>query len=109
MPVGGNIRDNAHKILAVINWTSDNDAEILLTPEGSLSGYTHDFDTAAVEKGLRDVTEHAAAMGVGLALGTCFVEQDGGCYNQIRFYLPDVSLQLRLMLIPYCVEVNQFF
>jgi predicted amidohydrolase len=68
-------------------------ADILLTPEGSLSGYTPDFDPAAVAVGLDIITGRAAAAGVGLALGTCFLEADGvapgACYNQIRFYAPD--------------------
>ena len=37
------------------------------------------------------MTAHAADRGVGLALGTCFVEHDGGCYNQIRFYPHDAE------------------
>jgi predicted amidohydrolase len=60
---------------------------VLLTPEGSLSGYTHEFDREAVEGALEEVTAAARAAGVGLALGTCFVEPgDGRCYNQLRFY-----------------------
>jgi predicted amidohydrolase len=35
------------------------------------------------------VTRWAREAGVGLALGTCAVEADGACYNQLRFYLPD--------------------
>jgi predicted amidohydrolase len=65
-------------------------ADILLTPEGSLSGYTHDFDQVAVAEALRFVTGAAAIAQVGLALGTCFVEpEDGRCYNQVRFYRAD--------------------
>ena len=62
-------------------------ADILLTPEGSLSGYTHAFDVRAVTDGLGQVRAEAKRAGIGLALGTCFVEpEDGVCYNQIRFY-----------------------
>ena len=89
LPVSGNIEDNTRRILAAIDWASGNTAEILLTPEGSLSGYTHEFDATEVEKALDLVTQHARAKGVGLALGTCFVEEDGKCHNQIRFYRPD--------------------
>jgi len=89
MPVGRNIEENTRRILAAIDRASDNDAEILLTPEGSLSGYTHEFDATEIEKALGLVTQHARAKGVGLALGTCFIEEDGKCYNQIRFYRPD--------------------
>ena len=38
---------------------------------------------------LEDVTAQARAKDIGLALGTCFLEQDGLCYNQLRFYRPD--------------------
>jgi len=89
MPVVENIEDNVRRIRAAIDWAADNGAEMLLTPEGSLSGYTHEFDIAAAEKALEDVTERARAKRVGLALGTCFWEQDKRCYNQIRFYRPD--------------------
>ena len=40
-------------------------------------------------RALQTVTGWAREAGVGLALGTCMVEADGVCYNQLRFYLPD--------------------
>ena len=89
MSVGSDIGDNTRKISAAIDWAAQEGAEILLTPEGSLSGYSHQFDVAAVESALEQVTGHARARAVGLALGTCFVERDGKCYNQIRFYRPE--------------------
>jgi len=89
MAVKANVGDNARKICAAADWAASNDAEMLLTPEGSLSGYTPEFDATQVEEALGRVTEHARARGVGLALGTCFREEDGDCYNQIRFYRPD--------------------
>jgi len=64
-------------------------ADILLTPEGSLSGYTHEFDRAVVRGRLDEVIALARDRGVGLALATCFAEDDGRCYNQVRFYRPD--------------------
>ena len=89
MPVGQRVKDNASKITAAIAWAAEKKAEILLTPEGSLSGYAHEIDPCAVGKALEEVTEQARVKGVGLALGTCFLEKDGKCYNQIRFYRPD--------------------
>ena len=77
---------NAARIKASIDWAADQRADILLTPEGSLSGYTHHFDAERVAAALVDVTGLAAERGLGLALGTCFVEADGCCYNQLRFY-----------------------
>ena len=65
-------------------------ADVLLTPEGSLSGYTPQFDQSAVSAALEKVVERASSAGLALALGTCFVEPDDQrCYNQIRFYDAD--------------------
>jgi predicted amidohydrolase len=89
MPVSKNIGENTRMILGAIDRAADVGAEVLLTPEGSLSGYTHEFSHEASVEALARVTECGRIRGVGLALGTCFVEQDGKCYNQIRFYRPD--------------------
>lgn len=89
MPVTENIGANLGWIEQAIDFAAREEADILLTPEGSLSGYTHLFSQEQVEQGLRRVTERARLAQVGLALGTCFIEADGLCYNQIRFYRPD--------------------
>lgn len=89
MPVTSDISSNVHHIEDAIKWATDANADILLTPEGSLSGYTHEFDQAKVERGLDRITTHAEKAGLGLALGTCFIEPDDSkCYNEIRFYDP---------------------
>lgn len=36
-----------------------------------------------------EVTPAAAGKNLGLALGTCYFEGDGRCYNQVRFYTGD--------------------
>ncbi len=90
MSVTDDIAANVSSIERAIAYAAREGADIVLTPEGSLSGYTHEFDEAAVEEALRHVTRTAAAARVGLALGTCFVEpEDGRCYNQVRFYRAD--------------------
>jgi len=90
IPVTDNIDTNMIVIERAIEFARKNDADILLTPEGSLSGYTHKFNTVAVEAALQWITGKAQQAGVGLALGTCFVEPDDNkCYNQLRFYEPD--------------------
>ncbi len=90
MPVTRDVAANARHIEAAIRWASTENADILLTPEGSLSGYRHDFSSAQVHEALQHVTAAAAAANVGLALGTCFTEAtDGRTYNQLRFYTPD--------------------
>jgi predicted amidohydrolase len=85
-------RDVARNLQAIrraIAFAKHERADILLTPEGSLSGYTPSFDRQAVEEALGTVIRWAREAGVGLALGTCMVEADGVCYNQLRFYLPN--------------------
>lgn len=77
---------NVAAIVRAIAYAADERADILLTPEGALSGYHNRFDRQEVAEGLRTVTGAAAAAGVGLALGTCYEESDGLCYNQLRFY-----------------------
>jgi predicted amidohydrolase len=87
IPVTRDIAANARTIQRALDTAIREQADILLTPEGSLSGYSPEFDQAALEKHLAEIVHKASAAGVALALGTCFVEaEDGQCYNQIRFY-----------------------
>ena len=89
IPVTLDIAANVATLARAIAAARDAGAELLLTPEGSLSGYTPNFDAAAVRAALADVTALARQAGLGLALGTCYVEDDGRVYNQLRFYRPD--------------------
>jgi predicted amidohydrolase len=89
MAVTADIAANTATILRAIEYARARGAEILLTPEGSLSGYTPHFDAPTVRTALQEVTDRAREAHVGLALGTCYVEDDGLCYNQVRFYERD--------------------
>ena len=89
LEVSSDIRRNVSGILQAIGDASASGAQILLTPEGSLSGYTHSFDARAAASGLEEVTRAAREAKLGLALGTCFVEPDGMCYDELRFYGDD--------------------
>jgi predicted amidohydrolase len=89
LAVTEDIDQNIQDITDAIDKAGGQGSDILLTPEGSLSGYTPKFDRGQVEAGLETVTGHAKALGVGLALGTCYIEPDDQCYNQIRFYAKD--------------------
>ena len=91
MPVCGDIAANTANITEAVGRAAERGAQVLLTPEGSLSGYTPRFDATAVSDALEEVTVAARHHGIGLALGTCFVEADGQCYNQVRFYERDGS------------------
>ena len=89
MPVTPDIAANSRHIEEAILWASAENADILLTPEGSLSGYTPEFDAREVRQALTLVTDLAQKSALGLALGTCFLEEDGLTYNQLRFYSAD--------------------
>jgi len=87
IPVTRDIRGNQQTINSAIDQAVAQHAQILLTPEGSLSGYTHQFDQVQVERALKQIVAKACSSKLALALGTCFVEpEDGKCYNEIRFY-----------------------
>ena len=89
IPVIADIDSNVKAIERAIDYATSEKADILLTPEGSLSGYTHKFDIPSAKMALKYITQKANESNLGLALGTCFVESDEKCYNQIRFYNPD--------------------
>ena len=89
IPVVLDVESNHATIRRAIDCAARQRADILLTPEGSLSGYTHVSDWEKVTEALDDLTGRAKKCGLGLALGTCYVEDDGRCCNQIRFYDPD--------------------
>lgn len=86
MGVGTDVRLNCLTICSALRRAAAEGADILLTPEGSLSGYTPHFDQAEVAEAMRTLVCLTRELGVGMALGTCFKESDGLTYNQIRFY-----------------------
>jgi predicted amidohydrolase len=87
LPVTKDIDLNIAEIKKAIDFAKVNSADILITPEGSLSGYTDICDREKTENGLKEVVEYAKKNHIGLALGTCYIEpEDGKCYNEIRFY-----------------------
>lgn len=92
LPVSDDVDTNVAAISRAIEIAGDQNADILLTPEGSLSGYCDSFDAASVRRALDHVVTLAASKGLGLALGTCFEEDDGLRYNQLRLYNADGAL-----------------
>jgi predicted amidohydrolase len=90
IPVSLDVDANVITISRAIDQAVAEKADVLLTPEGSLSGYTPKFDQSQVEAGVSKLVAKASSEGLALALGTCYVEPDDGkCYNQIRFYDSD--------------------
>lgn len=88
LPVTGCINDNFKAISEALAYASAEKADILLTPEGSLSGYNHTFDRTENAEALIEIENLARSLKVGMALGTCNEEEDGICYNELRFYTP---------------------
>jgi predicted amidohydrolase len=86
MLVSNDINANIEAIKKAIDYALQEKADILLTPEGSLSGYNPDFNKEEAKNALEEIVHYASRAKVGLALGTCFYEDDNKCYNQIRFY-----------------------
>jgi predicted amidohydrolase len=89
MEVTTDVTRNVDQLVDEIGRAAEVHADVLLTPEGALSGYHAAFDRAEVRDALDVVTRTAAQHRMGLALGTCFEEDDGIVSNQLRFYEPD--------------------
>jgi predicted amidohydrolase len=80
IPVVRDIRKNVEAISRAIEVATKEKADVLITPEGSLSGYVHDFDAAAVGAALKEILQKAREARLALVLGTCY-EEDGARYN----------------------------
>ncbi len=92
MDVSFDIEKNEKAIIKYMNDLKDKNIDFLITPEGSLSGYTSQFDGEVLKESLTRVRKAAKDLNIGLILGTCYKETIGGreyCYNQARVYLPD--------------------
>jgi predicted amidohydrolase len=92
MTATNDIKTNEKRIIEGIRKAAEQGASFLVTPEGSLSGYTNIFNQAEVTASLEDIKTEAAKLKIGLMLGTCYKEQKKGkevCYNQVRVYKPD--------------------
>jgi len=94
MTVSNDIESNMKLIEEGIIKAAGEGAGFLVTPEGSLSGYTSNFDQDKLADALEKVKAKASGLKVGLMLGTCYREKVKGkefCYNQVRVYAPDGS------------------
>src|SRR6185295_783313 len=89
MNVANDISKNKERILAAIREAAAGNAVFLVTPEGSLSGYRSRFDQKELAPALKEVLSLARDLRIGLLLGTCFKDDKGLCYNQIRIYSPE--------------------
>jgi len=87
LPVTQDVNANLAALERAVQYAAAQKADVLLTPEGSLSGYFTEFDAARTAAALERITASARQAGVALALGTCFKEpRDGQRYDELRFY-----------------------
>jgi predicted amidohydrolase len=89
MLVTHDVPDNERRIADGLSRAAADQADFLLTPEGSLSGYYPGFDRGEVQEATCRLAARAKELGVGLALGTCYKESEDGaeyCYNQVRLH-----------------------
>jgi predicted amidohydrolase len=109
IPVTDNIAENVKHIKEAINWASKNDVDMLLTPEGSLSGYMNTFDElndSNLSEAIKEVTSHSSSKNMYLALGTEYIKNINygkvKC-SQIQYY-SDTALLIdsydKQMVIP---------
>lgn len=89
IPVTRDVRTNREALFRALDYAAAEKAEVLVTPEGSLSGYWPGFDARATRDALEEVVRRAAERKIALVLGTCFEEDDGRRYDQQRFYAKD--------------------
>lgn len=86
IPVSRDVQANVQAITRAIAFAAREKADVLVTPEGSLSGYTPEFDAKATGRALETVLARARVAGIALVLGTCFEAKDGRRYNAQQFY-----------------------
>ncbi len=109
MLVGSDIGKNKEQILEGITRAAKEGATFLVTPEGSLSGYTSNFNQEELSRALDEVREAARKVKVGLMLGTCFKEVKKGkelCYNQVQVYTPEGQSMGAYSKILRCSELD---
>lgn len=86
IPVSRDGQKNVEALTRAIQFAAREKADVLVTPEGSLSGYTHKFDATATARAMETVTRRAREANVALVLGTCFADTNGTLYDAQRFY-----------------------
>jgi predicted amidohydrolase len=86
IPMVRDVAKNVETLTRAIAFAAREKADVLVTPEGSLSGYYAGFDAAATERGLELILQRTRAAKLALVLGTCFAAKDGRRYDAQQFY-----------------------
>lgn len=89
MATTDSVPQNAAKIHDAIERSAAQQAQLLLVPEGSLSGYPHgpEVDFAALDAAQEALVAHAARAGTWLALGTTR-RTEAGLWNSALLFSP---------------------
>lgn len=109
MPVTSDVARNEKRILGAIKKAAEAGADFLVTPEGSVSGYTPNFDRVQVAGAVERLAAAAKEHKVGLLLGTCYKELTDGkeqCYDQVRVYTPQGEYLGYHAKILLCSDLN---
>jgi predicted amidohydrolase len=109
MTVTNDIKVNQEEILDGIRKAALDGSDFLVTPEGSLSGYTSNFSQIDLAIALEEIIAEARKLKVGLILGTCYKEFIRGkefCYNQVRVYGPDGLFMGTYSKVLRCSSLN---
>jgi predicted amidohydrolase len=109
MTVTNVIKNNQEQIMTGIGKAAQEGASFLVTPEGSLSGYTSNFSQSELESALAEIKAVAMKMKVGLMLGTCYKEMKNGkefCFNQVRVYSPEGDFMGAYSKILRCSNID---
>ena len=93
IPVTEDITENSAAIQRALDVAIRDKADVLLTPEGSLSGYTPTFDQSEVEAQLATIVKRASSAGLALA----------ACTAITLMVLPKVALPFAHIWIPALV------
>lgn len=86
IPVTRDIRRNVETLTRAIEYAQREKADVLVTPEGALSGYWTGFDAEATNQALEGIVARAKAANIALVLGTCFADENGTPFDAQRFY-----------------------
>lgn len=89
IPVLRDVRKNVETLSRAIAFAQREKADVLVTPEGSLSGYWAGFDADATRQALDEIVARSRAAKIALVLGTCFADVDGSRYDAQRIYSRD--------------------
>jgi len=104
MNVTKDVAQNTVTIKKAITNAAEAGADILLTPEGSLSGYHSGFNRQTVKAALAEVTAFAKDKKLGLALGTCFT---AGLPEAVLVWVPVGPSQLAAWQSAFSASISK--